>query len=68
VDLQRATWRKSSRSSGGGNGDCVDVADLGDAVAVRDSKHPDGAVLAFSPSEWRAFIEGAKAGDFDLDR
>jgi hypothetical protein len=59
-------WRKSSRSSGGGNGDCVEVADLGEVVAVRDSKHPEGTVLTFTVNEWKAFIERAKVGEFDL--
>lgn len=35
-------WRKSS-FSGGGNGDCVEVA--GSLGAVRDSKNPTGPVL-----------------------
>jgi Domain of unknown function (DUF397) len=66
VDLHSAMWRKSSRSSGGGNGDCVEVADLGEVVAVRDSKHPEGTVLTFTVNEWKAFIERAKVGEFDL--
>lgn len=57
MDLGEANWRTSSRSSGGGNGDCVEVADnLPAAVAVRDSKDPDGPVLMFQPSAWRAFV------------
>jgi hypothetical protein len=35
-------------------------------MAVRDSKHPDGPVLRFSAEEWRAFLAGAKTGEFDL--
>lgn len=62
-DLSRARWKKSSRSSA--NGQCVEMADLGDAVAVRDSKDPRGPVLIFTPSEWAAFLDGTKAGEFD---
>jgi hypothetical protein len=44
-------WRKATRS--GSNADCVEVAD---GVMVRDSKDPDGPVLAFSPAAWQAFL------------
>ena len=36
------------------------------AVAVRDSKDPDGPRLVVTPDEWRAFAAGVKAGEFDL--
>ena len=62
-ELAGAVWRKSSRSNG--QGQCVEVAQHSTAVAVRDSKHPDGAVLTFTPAEWAVFIAGAKAGEFD---
>jgi hypothetical protein len=66
MDLSAAVWRKSSRSSGNG-GQCVEVADnLPGVVAVRDSKNPDGPKLLFTPAEWRAFVGGVKAGEFDL--
>ncbi|GAA5177666.1 DUF397 domain-containing protein [Rugosimonospora acidiphila] len=63
-DLTRAAWHKSTRSSG--NGNCVEVAILDDAVAVRDTKDRSGPVLVFTPAEWGAFVAGAKDGEFDL--
>ena len=64
--IDRAQWRKSSYSGSNGGG-CVEVArNLPGAVAVRDSKDPDGPKLAFAPGEWAAFTAGVKAGQFDL--
>jgi len=57
-------WRKSTRSAG--QGDCVEVAtNVAGVVDVRDSKDPSGPVLTFTVAEWRAFIGGAKVGEFD---
>lgn len=64
-DLSRAAWRKSSRSDDGGNANCVEVAELADQVALRDSKNPAGPVLAFTHHEWRAFLSGVRVGRFD---
>ncbi len=56
-------WRKSTRS--GGAGDCVEVAQLPTAIAVRDSKDPDGPVLRFGTDAWRDFIGSVRADTFD---
>jgi hypothetical protein len=64
VDLARAEWRKSTLSAAS---DCVEVAVVDEQVAVRDSKHKDGAILLFTPLEWKAFIGGVRKGEFDLN-
>jgi hypothetical protein len=64
--LDTLRWRTSS-FSGNGGGNCVDVADDGDKIYVRNSKNPAGAVVTFTQSEWTAFISGAKNREFDLD-
>lgn len=57
-------WRKSRFS--GASDNCVEVATTQDGGrAVRNSKRPDGPVVLFTPDEWRAFILGAKDGEFD---
>lgn len=57
VDLSGVTWRKSSRSNGASNANCVEVAFAGPAVvAVRDSKNPDAATLAFPAVQWSFFL------------
>jgi hypothetical protein len=66
MDLRNAEWRTSSYSSANG-GQCVEVArNLPGVVAVRDSKNTSGPALIFTPDEWRAFLSGASAGEFDL--
>ena len=57
-------WRKATASQG--NSNCVEVAELpGGEVAVRNSRDPAGAVLAFTPDEWAAFTSGVRLGEFD---
>ena len=52
---------------------CVEVSELDqDMIHVRDSKNKDNstlmrlATLRFYREEWQAFIDGVKAGEFDL--
>jgi hypothetical protein len=60
-DLSRAKWQKSSHSSA--NGQCVEVAHLDQAVAVRDSKNPNGPRLIFTRHEWESFVLGVTDSD-----
>ncbi len=56
-------WRKSSASGAAG---CVEVARAGEMILVRDSKNISGSALKFSGAEWRAFLVGARAGEFNI--
>ena len=49
VDLSRAGWRKSARSSSNG---CVEVGLVEGRIAVRDSKDRQGPVFMFTAHEW----------------
>ncbi|HZI72425.1 MAG TPA: DUF397 domain-containing protein [Gemmatimonadales bacterium] len=52
------TWRTSSYS---GQGNCVELADRGGRVLVRDTKQAGtGPVLAFSAPAWRRFARELK--------
>ncbi|MBV9729374.1 MAG: DUF397 domain-containing protein [Pseudonocardiales bacterium] len=59
LDLSTARWRKSSRSTDIAN--CVEVAVTAGTVAVRDSKHPAGGLLAVSSRAWTAFATALRA-------
>lgn len=54
-------WRKSSHSGNGG-GQCVEIATMGMMRLARDSKHPEGAMLTFTPQAWAEFLNHIKAG------
>jgi len=64
-DLSNAQWLTTTRS-GPDRDNSVEVAFVGQAIAVRDSKNPDGPALIFTAAEWDAFVGGAKDGEFDL--
>lgn len=62
-DLSEVSWFKSTYTT---VNECVEVAFVGDVVAVRDSKDPEGPKLIFTHGEWNAFTRGASEGQFDL--
>ncbi|MGH3327810.1 MAG: DUF397 domain-containing protein [Streptomycetales bacterium] len=64
AQLAEVLWTKSRRSNPSGN--CVEMARLpSGAIAVRNSRHPDGEVLVYTAPQIREFIRGLKDGDFD---
>jgi hypothetical protein len=62
-ELNGIEWRKSSYSGGDQGSECVEVGvGVPGVVPVRDSKDPQGPVLAFTPSAWTAFVTSVRDG------
>jgi hypothetical protein len=57
-----SAWRKSSKCA---NTECVEIAREQDMILLRDSKAPEAPPFRYTRDEFRAFLEGAKAGEFD---
>lgn len=62
-------WQRAS----GNTGNCFEARLATDPVTgretveVRNSRHPDGTVIRYSRTEWRAALRAFKRGMFDLD-
>jgi hypothetical protein len=56
-------WQKAQSSTN--NGQCVEIASVVGKVAIRDSKDPEGPMLVYTPTEFNAFLEGVRNGEFD---
>jgi hypothetical protein len=54
-DLSALTWRKSTHSGWTKDGNCVP-----EAVAVRDSKDPNGPALIVSPTTFTRFLHSLR--------
>nr|WTB32049.1 DUF397 domain-containing protein [Streptomyces sp. NBC_00830] len=64
TELRGVVWQKSRHSNS--QGSCVEFAKLPDGgVAMRNSRHPDGPVLVYTPAEIEALLLGVKDGEFD---
>lgn len=66
VDLNVATWCKSTYSNPDG-GACVEVArNVPDAAPVRDSKAPHRPALIFPRPVFASFVRAVRGGEFDV--
>lgn len=63
-ERESLTWLKANSSTA--NGHCVEIASAVGNIAIRDSKDPDGPILVYTTSEFRAFLDGARNGEFDI--
>ncbi|KPC79673.1 DUF397 domain-containing protein [Streptomyces sp. NPDC051784] len=57
-------WRKSSKSSGAEGNNCLELAEHDGEILLRESDHPD-VVVRTTRAKLRAFLGGAKEGEFD---
>lgn len=62
----KSVWRKSSYS--GSNGDCVELAQLGHVVGVRDSKDHQGAVVSVNRRTMTIFVAALVSGHLAAGR
>lgn len=56
----KSAWKKSSYSSH--NGDCVELAELGDVVGLRDSKDLQGSVVSVDRRTMATFFSALTSG------
>ncbi|MET9547362.1 DUF397 domain-containing protein [Streptomyces sp. NPDC006627] len=65
LDISSVEWRSAPGTEQ--HEERVEIADLpGGAVAMRSSLEPE-TVLRYTEAEWRAFVLGARDGEFDLE-
>ncbi|MGW7518772.1 DUF397 domain-containing protein [Streptomyces sp. NPDC054796] len=57
-------WRKSSFSEDAEGNNCVELASHEGQILIRESDDPE-VVVRTTPEKLRAFLAGAKAGEFD---
>jgi len=62
VSLDRPAWRRAAKCVSEHN--CVEFADFGTAIAVRDSVEP-AIALTFTAYDWRSFVGLVKGGLID---
>ncbi|MEV0533476.1 DUF397 domain-containing protein [Kitasatospora sp. NPDC050463] len=60
--MSKSDWQKSSYS--GASNECVEVRTANGLVELRESDNGD-IILRITPSKFAAFLQDAKASDFD---
>ena len=58
-------WQKPTRCDNSGP-NCVEVKQEDDGTVSMRSTTVPGTVVYYTPTEWSAFIDSAKAGQYDL--
>lgn len=58
----RTAWRRASFCA---SNECVEVAQQGDMIFLRDSAQPYGSMLRYAAEDWGSFLRGIKSGEFD---
>ncbi|ASU79948.1 DUF397 domain-containing protein [Actinopolyspora erythraea] len=58
-----SAWRKSSRSKQ--HTHCIEVGQLSDGAAVRDTKDRSAGYFTTTGQQWAAFIDAVKSNRFD---
>ncbi|MFD8967560.1 DUF397 domain-containing protein [Streptomyces sp. NPDC059568] len=61
MDVQ---WRRSSKSSNADGNNCLELAEYDGEILMRESDNPD-VVIRTTRTKLRAFLGGAKEGEFD---
>ncbi|MFJ1647692.1 DUF397 domain-containing protein [Streptomyces sp. NPDC088258] len=61
MDIQ---WRKSSKSGGQDHAECLELAEHNGEILMRESDNPD-VVIRTTRAKLRAFLGGAREGEFD---
>lgn len=61
--FEGARWRKASASEP--QQSCVEFAQVGEVIGIRDSKIYGSPILQFSRVELAALFDGVRAGEFD---
>jgi hypothetical protein len=65
-DTASARWERTKLEDDTPGALEVGYADNG-LVALRMAEDPEGDLLIYTPSEWRAFKEGVRDGEFDIE-
>ncbi|MFB7503980.1 DUF397 domain-containing protein [Streptomyces broussonetiae] len=59
--MSQLKWIKSSFSEASGN-NCIETAEKGQLIAMRDSRHPDLVHTSVWRNAWSRFAEAAAGG------